>query len=95
MASLQQRRGWFHLLFRYQGRQYSHALKTKNRREAEGLRGSVDRLLVRIHNGEFPPPPASVEIAEYLLGGDPGAEAGTGATGRLGGCRSPVNSQRS
>jgi integrase len=75
MASLQQRSGWLHLLFRYQGRQYSHALKTKNRREAEGLRGSVDRLLVRIRNGEFPPPPANVEVAEYLLGGGQAIES--------------------
>ena len=48
MASLQQRNGWFHLLFRYQGRQHSHALKTKDRREADACRGSVERTLLRL-----------------------------------------------
>ncbi len=69
MASLQERNGWFHLLFRYQGRQYSHALKTQDRREAEGLRGSVDRLLMRLHNHELAPPPADVDLAVFLLAG--------------------------
>ncbi len=69
MASLQQRSGWFHLQFRYAGKQFSHALKTRDRREAEAQRGIVDRLLMRIRNKEFPQPPASVEVAEYLLSG--------------------------
>jgi len=67
MASLQQRRGWFHLQFRYQGRQYSHALKTKDRREAEAHRGTVDRLLIRIRNKEMPPPPVDADIPAFLL----------------------------
>ncbi|QEL14848.1 tyrosine-type recombinase/integrase [Limnoglobus roseus] len=69
MASLQQRQGWFHLLFRYRGKQHSHALKTKDRREAEALRGTVDRLLIRIRNQEFPAPPAHADVAAYLLAG--------------------------
>ena len=67
MASLQQRSGWFHLHFRYQGRQHSHALKTKDRREAEAHRGTVDRLLIRIRNKELPPPPADADIPTFLL----------------------------
>jgi len=67
MASLQQRSGWFHLQFRYQGRQYSHALKTKDRREAEAHRGTVDRLLIRIRNKEMPPPPVDADIPAFLL----------------------------
>jgi hypothetical protein len=35
MASVHTRNGWYHLSFRHHGRQYSHALKTKDRREAE------------------------------------------------------------
>ena len=76
MASLQQRHGWFHLLFRYQGRQHSHALKTKDRREAEAVRGSVNRLLIRIRNQEFPPPPAQTDVAAYLLAGGKTPPAG-------------------
>ena len=67
MASLQQRSGWFHLQFRYQGRQYSHALKTKDRREAEAHRGTDDRLLIRIRNKEMPPPPVDADIPAFLL----------------------------
>ena len=67
MASLQQRSGWFHLHFRYQGRQYSHALKTKDRREAEAHRGTVDRLLIRIRNKEIPPPPVDADIPTFFL----------------------------
>ena len=67
MASLQQRSGWFHLHFRYQGRQYSHALKTKDRREAEAHRGTVDRLLIRIRNKEIPPPPSDADLPAFLL----------------------------
>jgi integrase len=70
MASLQQRGGgWYHLLFRYQGRQYSHALKTKDRREAEAHRGAVDRVLIRLRNRELPPPPADTDPTTYLLAG--------------------------
>lgn len=67
MASLQQRGGWFHLQFRYEGRQYSHALKTKDRREAEAHRGTVDRLLIRIRNKEIPPPPVDADVPTFLL----------------------------
>ena len=69
MASLQLRSGWFHLQFRYQGRQYSHALKTKDRREAEAHRGTVDRFLIRIRNKELPPPPPEADLATFLLSG--------------------------
>jgi integrase len=69
MACLQERNGWYHLHFRYQGRQFSHALKTQDRREAEALRGTVDRVLIRIRNQEIPPPPAHADIADFLLAG--------------------------
>jgi integrase len=67
MASLQERNGWFHLLFRYRERQYSHALKTRDRREADAMRGSVDRSLIRIRRGELLPPPDGMDVALYLL----------------------------
>ncbi len=67
MATLQQRSGRFHLHFRYQGRQYSHALQTKDRREAEAHRGTVDRLLIRIRNKEMPPPPVDADLPTFLL----------------------------
>ena len=56
MANVHARKGWFHLLFRFKGRQYSHALKTKDRREAEAFRGSVDRMLIRLRNREIAAP---------------------------------------
>jgi len=67
MASIQQRGEWFHLHFRYAGRQYTHALKTKDRREAEAHRGTVDRLLIRIRNNEIPPPPEDADLPAFLL----------------------------
>jgi len=67
MASLQQRNGWFHLHFRYAGKQYAHALKTKERREAEAQRGIVDRQLIRIRNQEVPPPPPGADLPAFLL----------------------------
>ncbi len=79
MASLQQRQGWFHLLFRYGGKQYSHALKTRDRREAEAQRGSVDRMLMRIRNRELPPPPPEADVPTFLLsGGNPVADTKPG-----------------
>ncbi len=69
MASLQVRNGWFHLHFRYDGKQYSHALKTKDRREAEALRGSVDRVLLRLQNRELDAPSPNVDLAAFLLSG--------------------------
>ena len=69
MASLQQRAGWFHLLYRYQGRQYSHALKTKDRREAEAYRGSVDRMLIRLRNREIMAPPPEADLTAFLITG--------------------------
>jgi len=67
MASIQQRGEWFHLHFRYAGRQYTHALKTKDRREAEAHRGTVDRILIRIRNKEIPPPPHDADLPAFLL----------------------------
>jgi len=69
MASLQVRSGWFHLLFRYEGKQFSHALKTKERREAEALRGTVDRALMRIRHRELDAPPPHVDLPTFLLSG--------------------------
>src|SRR5262245_58385496 len=69
MASLQERNGWFHLLFRYRGRQYSQALKTQDPREAEALRGVADRVLIRIRNHEIPPPPPDAVLPAFLLAG--------------------------
>jgi len=67
MASIQQRGEWYHLHFRYAGRQYTHALKTKDRREAEAHRGTVDRLLIRIRNNEIPSPPEDADLPAFLL----------------------------
>ena len=75
MASLRERNGWFQILFRYQGRQYTHALKTQELREAEAMRGILDRVLIRIRNQEVPPVPDGVDVAEYLLGGGKVPEA--------------------
>ena len=74
MASVQSRSGWFHLHFRFGGRQYTHALKTKDRREAEAIRGSVDRVLIRIRNRELPAPPHDVDLMQFLLAGGKLAE---------------------
>jgi hypothetical protein len=67
MASLHKRNGWYQLHFRYQGKQYSHALKTKDRREAEAHRGTADRILIRIRNNELAPPPPTVDLPAFLL----------------------------
>jgi integrase len=69
MASLHQREGWFQLHFRYRGRQYSRALKTKDRREAEAIRGSVDRMLLRLQLGELAEPPSDTDFVTWLLTG--------------------------
>jgi integrase len=69
MASLRERNGWFQILFRYQGKQFTHALKTQVLREAEAMRGTIDRVLIRIKNQEIPPVPDGVDVADYLLNG--------------------------
>jgi integrase len=75
MANLQERNGWFHLQFRYQGRQFSHALGTQERKEAEAIRGSVDRALIRIKNRELLPPGAQDDVVAFLLAGGKAVEA--------------------
>lgn len=77
MASIQQRGEWFHLYFRYAGKQYTHALKTKDRREAEAHRGTVDRLLIRIRNNEIPPPPLDADLPAFLLSAGQAATTAT------------------
>lgn len=69
MANLQERMGWFHLQFRYQGRQFSHALGTQERKEAEAIRGSVDRVLIRIKNRELTPRGPHDDLVDFLLAG--------------------------
>jgi integrase len=80
MASLQQRSGWFHLLFRFDGRQFSNALKTRDRREADAIRGTVDRVLIRVRNKEIPPPPPDADVTAYLLAGGKVVEETRSAT---------------
>lgn len=48
MASLEQRADRFRVVFRYGGKKYSYSLKTKSRREAEGLAGGVEKILLRL-----------------------------------------------
>jgi len=68
-GNLQERNGWFHLQFRYQGRQFSHGLGTQERKEAEAIRGSVDRALIRIKNRELTPPGTQDDVVAFLLAG--------------------------
>lgn len=75
MANLQERRGWFHLQFRYQGRQYSHALDTQVLKEAEAIRGAVDRILIRIKNRELPGPGPHDNVAKFFIAGGKPVEA--------------------
>jgi hypothetical protein len=69
MALLRERGGWFQLTFRYQGRQLTHALKTRSACEAEAQRGIVERVLIRIRNRDIPPVPPDADVADYLPAG--------------------------
>jgi len=69
VVSLQDRNGWFHAFFRYAGRQVSFALKTQSKKEAEAARGTIERSLRRVRDGELAPPPDGVNVAQWLLSG--------------------------
>jgi hypothetical protein len=71
MANLQERNGWYHLQFRYQGRQFSQSLDTQVLKEAEAIRGSVDRMLIRIKNREMPGPGPHDVVKFFIAGGKP------------------------
>jgi hypothetical protein len=72
MANLQERRGWFHLQFCYQSRQYRHAFDTQVLKEAEAIRGTVDRVLIRIKNRKLPGSGPNDDVVKFfMVGGKP------------------------
>lgn len=66
MASIQERRGSFRVIFRHEGRQFFVALGRIERREAEAKAAQVDYLLLRIKQGLVAVPPG-VDLGEFLM----------------------------
>lgn len=48
MAFLEERKGWFRVIFTFRGKRYAHALGTQEQRVADAVRGSIDRTLLQI-----------------------------------------------
>ena len=56
MAWLEKRGDKFRIKFRYCGKNYQHALKTKVQREAEALLGRLEDNLILMERGKLEPP---------------------------------------
>ena len=67
MAFIEQRGGWFRIIFRYGGRRYAHALKTQDRGVAEGLRGGVEKTLMLLDQ-QVLRLPEGADVLAFILG---------------------------
>jgi integrase len=65
MASLQERKGSFRVIFRYRGKQFFVRLGKVSRQEAENKAGQVDYLLMRLDQRLIELPPG-MDIAEFV-----------------------------
>jgi len=72
MATLEQRNGWYRLVFRYDGKKVCKSLKTQDSRKANVRLAYAEQLLKRIRLGEAVIP-SSVEPISYIVGEGTGA----------------------
>src|SRR3954452_9081242 len=56
----------FRIAFRYGGRQYKKSLKTKDRKEAETIKGGVEKTLMRLEQGLLELP-SGADLLTFLL----------------------------
>jgi integrase len=66
MAWLEKRNGRYRIKFRYCGKNYQHALKTANQREAEALLGRLEDNLILMERGKLEPP-SDGELGVFLI----------------------------
>ncbi|WP_020476619.1 site-specific integrase [Zavarzinella formosa] len=69
MATIEQRKNFFRLIFYFQNRRHTTSLATGDYREAEAIAGSVDRTLSLIRQGALVLPDGADLVAFVLSGG--------------------------
>jgi len=66
MAFVEQRRQWFRIIFRHQGRRYTHTLKTPDPTVAEGLKGGIEKTLMLLDQKVLKIP-EGVDVLTFVL----------------------------
>jgi hypothetical protein len=54
MASLELQKGWYRIVFRYDGKKYQRALETQSKKEAEGQKHRIEENLKLLERGRLP-----------------------------------------
>ncbi len=59
MASLENRTGFFNIIFRFGGKKFTRSLETKKRDEAERRRANLEQTIRDVNSGRLQIPPES------------------------------------
>ncbi len=68
MAFLERRGDWFRLIFKYDGRRYTHSLHTQDERVAFALKGCVERTILQLQQRLLVAPDGG-DLKEFILSG--------------------------
>jgi integrase len=68
MASIEQRGSSFRLIFKYQGKRYTHSLGKSDSHTANMLCGALEKTLVQLQQ-RFIPMPEGIDVKEFILAG--------------------------
>ena len=78
MAFLEQRGGWYRVVFTFRGERFAHAVGTTNKRTADAIRGGVERTILQIEQ-RLLVVPEGADVREFILtGGQPVAALAAG-----------------
>jgi integrase len=66
VAFVEQRGQWYRVIFRYQGKRFTHTLKTQDRSVAEGLKGGIEKTLMLLGQKLLVVPPG-VDVLSFVF----------------------------
>jgi hypothetical protein len=68
MAFVEKRGQWYRVVFRHEGRRYTHTLKTQARDVADGILGGVQKTLMLLEQRVLHVPDGA-DVLDFVLGG--------------------------
>lgn len=74
MAFLEQRGGWYRVVFTFRGERFAHAVGTTDKRTADAIRGGVERTILQIQQ-RLLVVPDDADIKNFVLTGGHSASA--------------------
>jgi len=70
MATLEQRGSWFRVIFRFNGKRYAQTLNTTNPRDANSLKGGIEKTIMLLQQHVLKVPDAVDPLTFIMAGGE-------------------------